>query len=922
MKCMIWKDTDFTGENIKRTADEILANDERIHLLEPSETLHLHQAIDLLAAVDDIDNMMLTRLRFACNLHFELPAELRVSAKMGAGAPLGDVKSLAELLEMLPEDEANDAVSDVRIVINDLMQDEQTEEEAQKTKDIVKRMSAELFQQFVFLNLNMDITSKREIQLTIVKERFRKEYPKLRENLTAALDAVGAVIDEGRFSPEGWKEANEMREALQQIEEELEKARKRPIRIAAMGTKKAGKSVIINTLLKQEYAPTSSELPTPNIIKYVPEAPGSKLRLEYKEEKEEREEREGEDGKEGKEFESPEELRAYIEKEFKEAQQHTGDGSGLEDMVIHYPTEGMRGFEIYDTPGPNFAGAKKKHENEEKNEHKRIAKSCIERADVCIFVMNYSSHLTDNEVEFLQEIHEFFKSKGKFYSLLIAVNRIDERYSAEVEKSVTRVVDYIRKRLDDLEYPNIVTFGTSALQSFYLEKVRQLCSQGGENEGVVLDRDTIEDLAESDKGRKWMTQLDFLETSLRQLKRFHGYKKPTDSDLELMSGVPQLLRYVRYIGEKKADLEIVDHVVGVCEMKAKTVKNALEVTKFQDLIENDRDKIEELERVILELERKIKEILESGLEYVLEQMAEGAAKQWLIENRKENEEKAGKLIADGIEARVERMKFSKAALDAIYGGSGLSGIESLQKETQESIQAINQEMGRTFQNGMEVYCGRLAEYFHREIEKKQAEIQAEKEKIDQELGEEGIVREMFRSFELPQFPIGIEFPTVNLGGIDGVFAPNQLHDHVAAVRKERKVKRSSWAIVNWFRDLWDGPIYEHEYNEDAFKKRLKESAIQKAREAMTEVFDKAMPKQEATMLDYIGELRKQCMAYRENYDENFKRYLNMVRLLLDDKESHKEAVQQDIATFTEMNRVTQPFFTLFGDIVAPAPKEV
>ena len=76
------------------------------------------------------------------------------------------------------------------------------------------------------------------------------------------------------------------------------------------------------------------------------------------------------------------------------------------------------------------------------------------------------------------------------------------------------------------------------------------------------------------------------------------------------------------------------------------------------------------------------------------------------------------------------------------------------------------------------------------------------------------------------------------------------------------------------------------------------------------------------MLDYIGELRKQCMAYRENYDENFKRYLNMVRLLLDDKESHKEAVQQDIATFTEMNRVTQPFFTLFGDIVAPAPKEV
>ena len=898
MKCMIWKDTDFTGENIKRTADEILANDERIHLLEPSETLHLHQAIDLLAAVDDIDNMMLTRLRFACNLHFELPAELRVSAKTGAGAPLGEVKSLAELLEMLPADEAGDA----RIVINDLVQGEQTVEEEKKTKGIVKRMIAELFQQFVFLNLNMDITSKREIQKTIVKERFRKEYPKLRTNLSRALGAMKAVIDEDRFSPEGRKTAESMKATLQQIEVEMKKARKRPIRIAAMGTKKAGKSVIINTLLKQEYAPTSSELPTPNIIEYVPEAPDSPLWMKYK----------GDDLN----FASPEELRAYIEKEFKEAQLHTGDGAGLEDMVIHYPTKEMTGFEIYDTPGPNFAGAGDVHE--------KIAENCIERADVCIFVMNYSTHLTTDEVNFLQKIHKFFEEKGKFYSLLIAVNRIDERYSAEVEKSVTRVVDYIRKRLDGLGYSNIVTFGTSALQNFYLEKVRQLCMQEGENEGVVLDRDTIEDLAESDKGRKWMTQLDFLETSLRQLKRFHGYKNPTDSDLDRMSGVPQLLRYVRYIGEQKADLEIVDHVVGVCEMKAKIVKNALEVTRFQELAEHDRRKIFRLREAVESLNKGIKRILKYALECALSEKTEDAAKVWLRANREENKEEAKKRISDGIEARIDCMAFSKTEMDMLYHGNGLSELDRLQKATQESIQAINQELGRKVQNGMEAYCEDLAVDFGRKIEEIQEDIKEEVGRIDQELDGEKDVQAMFRSFELPQFPVGVEFPTVEIEGINAVFDPSQLRAHAQAVRRDYMVERSADGIIESIWSFFGKTYYreEHKYDDGDFKRRLKESAIKTAQEAMRAVFDKALEDQETQMSGYIGQLRDQRMAYEENYNAIFEEYMDMLALLLDDTEAHKEAVQQDIATFTEMNRVTQPFFTLFGDIVAPTPKEV
>lgn len=899
MKCMIWKDTDFAKERIAHTADQIFANEQLIHLLEPSAILRLHQTIDRLSDLDDIDSMMLTRLRFACNLHFDLPVELRLSVKREAGKLRDEVKSLAELLEMLPEDEAGSAVGDVRIVINDLVKDAQTVEEEQKTKAIVKNMIAELFQQFVFLNLNMDVMSKSEIQKTIVKERFRKEYPKLRNNLSRALDAMEAVIDVERLSTEGRKTADDMKATLQEIKTEMAKASKRPIRIAAMGTKKAGKSVIINTLLKQEYAPTSSELPTPNIIQYMPEASDSKLWMTYK----------GQD----REFESSEELRAYIEKEFKEAQQHTGDGAGLEDMVIHYPTQELTGFEIYDTPGPNFAGAGDAHE--------KIAENCIERADVCIFVMNYSTHLTSDEVNFLQKIHKFFKEKGKFYSLLIAVNRIDERYSAEVEKSVTRVVDYIRKRLDGLEYPNIVTFGTSALQSFYLEKVRQICAREGENGNLVITRDGIKSLKKDH--RKWMTQLSFIGTSLENLEDFHGFEDPTDSDLERMSGIPQLRRYVRYIGEQKADLEIVDHIIGVCEMKAKTVKNALEVTRFQELVKHDRKKICRLKEAVRKLKTGIEKVLKWGLEYAISERDKSAARDWLGENRQENEEQACKRIADGIEARIDCMPFSKKEMDALYHGNGLSEIESLQEATRDSIRAINQETGRKVQNGMAAYCEKLALRFGSTMEAIQEKIKDEVKRIDQELEEEKDVQAMFRSFELPQFPVGVEFPTVEIEGIHAVFDPSQLRSHAQAVREDYMVERSADGIWENICSFFGKKYYreEHKYDDEDFKRRLQESAIEVAQDAMRVVFDKALQNQEKQMSDYIEQLHDQRIAYEGNYDAIFEQYMNMVQLLLDDTEAHKEAVQQDIATFTEMNRVTQPFFTLFGDIVAPPAKE-
>ena len=246
-------------------------------------------------------------------------------------------------------------------------------------------------------------------------------------------------------------------------------------------------------------------------------------------------------------------------------------------------------------------------------------------------------------------------------------------------------------------------------------------------------------------------------------------------------------------------------------------------------------------------------------------------------------------------------------------------IEKLQKGTQESMEAITKEMGEQIQHGMEAYCEDLAAVFGKKIEEVQADIKAEVKKIDQELEGDKDVQAMFRTFELPRFPMGVDFPTVQVEGIKAAFDPMQLRGYAQAVREDYKVRRSAEGFVENIFSLFGKKYYanEHKYDVEDFRKRLKASAIKAAEQAMKDVLEKAEADQEETMSEYIGELHEQRVAYEDNYNNIFEEYMKMVQLLLDDTVAHKEAVQRDIAAFTEMNRETQPFFTLFDEIIEP-----
>ena len=284
---------------------------------------------------------------------------------------------------------------------------------------------------------------------------------------------------------------------------------RRPIRIAVIGTKKAGKSTLINNLLKHDYAPTNLILSTPNTIKYVPD---NKLFLEY--------------GGKTYKFDTAAELSQFIGGEYK----RTCYSAGLPNMTIHYPCN-ERGYEIWDTPGFNVAFT---------DEHERIAAECISETDVCIFVMNYSNHLTNDEVNFLQKIRPVVKDKP----FVVAVNRIDERYAFDEEKSVAKILDYVRCRLEELGYKNFAVFGTSALQNFYLDKVVELAAA----DDLPINFDSIRPLIK--RHRDALPQIKFIGDALGNLKDFHDIEEPTDKEIRAFSSVPQLIRHVNKLGAK------------------------------------------------------------------------------------------------------------------------------------------------------------------------------------------------------------------------------------------------------------------------------------------------------------------------------------------------------------------------------------
>ncbi|MBR1418440.1 MAG: dynamin family protein [Synergistaceae bacterium] len=899
----------FSDSSIDTTVKFISANPEKFYLISPDTGLRLHEAIDKLSKRFS-DKAELTGIRFAMEINFALKVSLQIGSKLDGGL---DVKTFSELLSFLKYDDSmNLARNDFHVIVDDT--------DCDNSDERAGRAVAEIFQQMIYLRLNIDVKKKSEIRKSLIKDRFRAKYQEMRTEVDQIKTELDAVIKSGKMHKAGNERVQRMIDAINKMLDAFDDGRKRPIRIAVMGTKKAGKSIIINSILKRDYAPTSSELPTPNVIKYVPEREDSALILEYQ----------------GNEqiFDTSEALKNYIESEFEIAQKHTNEGSGLENMIIHYPSEEFSGYEVWDTPGPNFAGAG--------DEHRKIAENCIESADICIFIVNYSNHLTDDEEKFLRQIHEVFKRNNKFYSLFVAVNRIDERYSSEVEKSVSRLVDYIRSRFEELGYKNIIFFGTSALQSFYLDKVLELV---GDN---IDDYDSLEDCIKAFKKthRKFMTQLHSVETALGNLQAFHNINEPSSEDLRSSSGIPPLERYLKYVGEQKVDSEIVDNVITRCENQFDMIKNANLISKLLELSDDDRKYLVELGKLFDGLRIEVKKTVD-GIQSRVSDENISSARLNVVKAAQDSRREVLSNVEGMCRDVINNTPLNEDDIEQLRAGTFSDNMTEINNNIAAAMVGLNRRSAETVAAMTKSESDKFSLKVEAGIQKAREEISRKTDEVREKV-KNARAQDIITAFSIPDFP-----PSLNKMSFEAKAFDANLDDDFLKAQAERQHRteyetkyktetvtktrtatrerksRGFWESVASFFGKKYYEDYEQEYTEqitkpyqvskdvynvEGFKQSILYELQNRVRNVVERAHDEIQEEAEKIVQAIYSNIRTQCYNINAEYMKLFEDFSNDIKIASDETSQHKKALEDDIAALREIDERFVPFFTMWYDI--------
>lgn len=430
-------------------------------------------------------------------------------------------KALSELIEALEETR----LADYRFVLN--------------TTD--KEALSEIIQQLLYLDIDMEVMLKGEEAEVRKMELFMAVAGDLELELDNArkrahdLGAKSALKDY----------RNNILYVLSDLEANIRGMHERDLKVAVMALKKSGKSVVVNCLLGNEYTPASIELPTFTTTIYRKSRDGV-ISLDYKNSR--------------LVFETAEGLKDYVLKEFRHMNAEKSTAYIPEDMEVSYvPAMDMPcNYTVIDTPGPDLAGSY----------HKEIAYKWIREADVILFIIDYSKHLTSSEEEFFADIKRVFEEYQKFYSFIVVVNKLDLMYLSEEKKSGLRFLDFLRSKLKDMGYRGLIVLGTSALQYFYSQKAAQIegCEDILTANGKQL-RECLDRCLARYQGRDEMTVFSFLDNQIRGQLWFHGKEEATLEDLREKSGIGKLMKYINYISMEKVHIEAFNHRMALVDRK-------------------------------------------------------------------------------------------------------------------------------------------------------------------------------------------------------------------------------------------------------------------------------------------------------------------------------------------------------------------
>lgn len=443
---------------------------------------------------------------------------------------------------------------------------------------------SDIIQQLIYLNISLSdvqvMTDKEHIDNMRIK-RFLDSLEKHEEAVKSSKQKL--------LNLNGNKDVMEILASLEKIDCYLKEVKENEFTIVTAASKKSGKSTVVNCMIKNELAPTSLELATPNNCIYK-KSNRSRYTLEF-------------EGKH-KEFESDFEIRKYIGDIFKQ------NNKFVPDMEIGYIERNneFSSYTIYDTPGPDLSGAE---------EHRKAAYRAIEDADVVVFSIDYSKYLTETETEYLKDIISSFNKEDKFYSLIINVNKLDARYSTNEDKNTVRILDFIRNKLIEIDdkFRTSIIIGTSALTYFNcleFEKLERSLNLSLDNTFDEKLNELI-DLLQNQTDDAKLTEIVFIGNYIRSVRTFEKKDMSDVNRVKEHSGMPNLLRYINYISEGKARNEKINNLLNKIDNEYTNIKNKFSFQDIERQIIENKSELETARKILTDFSEQVKTIYNADL---------------------------------------------------------------------------------------------------------------------------------------------------------------------------------------------------------------------------------------------------------------------------------------------------------------------
>ncbi|AGB41047.1 dynamin family protein [Halobacteroides halobius DSM 5150] len=781
----------------------------------------------------DLSGYYMYILKVAKEIEFDFKVSLKTDEEQVLKE---DVETLSEVIEEVDEDN----LEQYKLVLY-------TED-----KDVV----SDVIQQLIYLDCDIDVLLKEEERERKLIEYFKREFNELEKAVKNSRSEIEEIEVESIE-----QEKENIINILASIETNLDEVVNRDLRISVMATKKAGKSMVVNSFLGEEYAPTSLELPTPNTCIYK-QGKENEITLRYNEKE--------------KKFNTPKKIKKFIHKKFKEAQNDQENGYALDDMEIEYENKDKENvfsnYTIIDTPGPDLAGT----------EHKDIAYKWIKNSDVVLFVVDYTKHLTDNEEEFLKDIKKTFERYDKFHSMIIVVNKLDQMYTSEESKSAIRFLDYLRSRLKDLGYEGIRILGTSALQYFYALKAPQL--KGCEGLDTDDNRELMDnlDMAIADYiGQKEMTLLDFIEGQLRKLKRFHGIRDATLETLKKESGMIRLKEFTNYIATEKANTESYKALMRKIDEKFSELKNKLLISQLQKL----EDKKEELEEKI----DKLIEFFEDRKKAIQEKVSFQEIKSEIEGDIERTKNFVAEELKDGVEFIVEEE------------------IKKIKKENSDKLQQRKKGYNKAdiipfdmkiIENRFNNVLGEFEKDLNSELDKKEKELQEIDIEIQNKIKE--FNQELKKEYNLEEFDIVLPKLDASFSRPD-VFQDKIPFDSNKLNQNLREAIEKKDGFFEFIKRIFRGEKWE--VNQDKLRDKKNEllGYYGGKADAYTEEKTAKLKNNVTISLENLKEdLNKQTNEIVEEYKqifENIKHDLRLSKKEIDEKVEFLQEVEEKISEF-------------------------